>query len=163
MINYQKVWATLDIDEKMAFRDRTIKAMQEIYPHYIVRPWEPTEADFFFVGNKQENVRVRVPLKDLYAWYSTSAKTAATDTRNFFIVIPIDHSARRVLTDVRLVPAAVMRQFASVVTGQQSEKSYVSLSLAAPEFGPRKLYANLGRAAGQDDDSVYAIIWNPAD
>jgi uncharacterized protein (DUF736 family) len=26
----------------------------------------------------------------------------------------------------------------------------VSLSLAAPEFGPRKLYANLGRAAGQD-------------
>ena len=41
--------------------------------------------------------------------------------------------------------------------------SYVSLSLAAPEFGPRKLYANLGRAAGQDDDSVFAVIWNPAD
>jgi uncharacterized protein (DUF736 family) len=39
----------------------------------------------------------------------------------------------------------------------------VSLSLAAPEFRPRKLYANLGRAAGQDDDSMFAIIWNPAD
>ena len=38
----------------------------------------------------------------------------------------------------------------------------MSLSLAAPEFGPRKLYANLGRAAGQDDDSVFALIWNPA-
>jgi hypothetical protein len=34
----------------------------------------------------------------------------------------------------------------------------VSLLLATPEFGPRKLYANLGRAAGQDDDSVFAPI-----
>lgn len=48
-------------------------------------------------------------------------------------------------------------------TGETSGKDYVSLSLAAPEFGPRKLYANLGRAAGQDDDEVYAVIWNPND
>ena len=48
-------------------------------------------------------------------------------------------------------------------TGETSGKEYVSLSLAAPEFGPRKLYANLGRAAGQDDDEVFAVIWNPAD
>jgi uncharacterized protein (DUF736 family) len=47
--------------------------------------------------------------------------------------------------------------------GETSGKEYVSLSLAAPEFGPRKLYANLGRAAGQDDDEAYAVIWNPAD
>ena len=47
--------------------------------------------------------------------------------------------------------------------GETSGKDYVSLSLAAPEFGPRKLYANLGRAAGQDDDEAYAVIWNPAD
>jgi uncharacterized protein (DUF736 family) len=40
---------------------------------------------------------------------------------------------------------------------------YVSLSLAAPEFGPRRLYANLGRAADRDDDDAFAIIWNPAD
>jgi uncharacterized protein (DUF736 family) len=46
---------------------------------------------------------------------------------------------------------------------RDSGTSYVSLSLAAPEFGPRKLYANLGRAAGQDDDNVLAVIWNPAD
>jgi uncharacterized protein (DUF736 family) len=48
-------------------------------------------------------------------------------------------------------------------TGETSGKDYVSLSLAAPEFGPRKLYANLGRAAGQDDDDAFAVIWNPAD
>src|SRR3546814_6933836 len=40
---------------------------------------------------------------------------------------------------------------------------YVSLSLAAPEFGPRRLYAHLVRAAAQDDDDASAIIWNPAD
>ena len=48
-------------------------------------------------------------------------------------------------------------------TGETSGKEYVSLSLAAPEFGLRKLYANLGRAAGQDDVDVFAVIWNPAD
>ena len=47
--------------------------------------------------------------------------------------------------------------------GDTSGKEYVSLSLAAPEFGPKKLYANLGKAAGQDDDNLYAVIWNPAD
>jgi len=44
-----------------------------------------------------------------------------------------------------------------------SGKEYVSLSLAAPEFGPRKLYANLGRPAGQDDEDTFAVIGNPAD
>jgi uncharacterized protein (DUF736 family) len=47
--------------------------------------------------------------------------------------------------------------------GEVSGKPYVSLSLAAPEFGPRYLYANLGRAAGQDDEDVFALIWSPAD
>ena len=46
---------------------------------------------------------------------------------------------------------------------ETSGNTYVSLSFAAPEFGPRRLYANLGRAAGQDDDDAFAIIWNPAD
>lgn len=46
---------------------------------------------------------------------------------------------------------------------ETSGNAYVSLTLAAPEFGPRRLYANLGRAAGQDDEDTFAIIWNPAD
>ncbi|WP_454882605.1 DUF736 domain-containing protein [Sphingomonas oryzagri] len=50
-----------------------------------------------------------------------------------------------------------------VRTGEASGRDYISLSLAAPEFGPRRLYANLGRAAGQDDEDAFAIIWNPAD
>lgn len=45
---------------------------------------------------------------------------------------------------------------------ETSGRDYVSLSLAAPEFGPRRLYANLGRAAGESDNR-FAILWNPAD
>lgn len=47
--------------------------------------------------------------------------------------------------------------------GKTSGNPYVSLTFAAPEFGPTKIYANLGRAAGQDDDGVMAILWNPRD
>lgn len=45
---------------------------------------------------------------------------------------------------------------------ETSGRDYVSLSLAAPEFGPRRLYANLGQAAGGPEDR-FAVIWNPAD
>lgn len=43
--------------------------------------------------------------------------------------------------------------------GRESQREYVSLKLDDPTL-PQAIYANLGRAAGQDDDSVYAIIWN---
>jgi uncharacterized protein (DUF736 family) len=46
---------------------------------------------------------------------------------------------------------------------EASGNDYVALCLAAPEFGPRRIYANLGRAAGRDDKDSFAIIWNPAD
>lgn len=46
---------------------------------------------------------------------------------------------------------------------EASGNEYVSLSLAAPEFGPRRIYANLGRAAGRAEEDAFAIIWNPAD
>ena len=46
---------------------------------------------------------------------------------------------------------------------KSSGNEYISLSLAQPEFGPRRLYANLGRAAGAEDDDTFALIWNPQD
>ena len=42
----------------------------------------------------------------------------------------------------------------------KSGEDYVNVKIAAPEL-PHVIYANLGRAAGQDDDSAYALIWNP--
>lgn len=44
--------------------------------------------------------------------------------------------------------------------GKQSGEEYVSLSIAAPEFGPRKLFANLGKAAGSESDDEFAVLWN---
>ncbi len=65
--------------------------------------------------------------------------------------------------DFRVLTQGVEIGAGWVKTGESSGKEYVSLSLAAPEFGPRKLYANLGRAAGQDDDDTFAVVWIPAD
>ena len=63
----------------------------------------------------------------------------------------------RVLANGTEIGAAWIR------TSETSGKEYVTVALAAPEFGPRRLYANLGKLAGQDDDDVFALIWNPAE
>jgi len=62
----------------------------------------------------------------------------------------------RVLSDGVELGAGWLRR------SETSGRDYVSLSLAAPEFGPRRLYANLGQAAGGPEDR-FAVIWNPAD
>jgi len=45
--------------------------------------------------------------------------------------------------------------------GKRSGNPYVSLTFSSPELGPNRVYANLGRAHGQDDEDVMAILWNP--
>jgi hypothetical protein len=74
-INYQKVYENLSYEEKVSFRDLTIKVLLELYPHYVVRPLEPQNAEAIFIGNKQDNVRVTFPLHDLYARFSPSSQT----------------------------------------------------------------------------------------
>jgi uncharacterized protein (DUF736 family) len=44
---------------------------------------------------------------------------------------------------------------------RRTGEDYVSLSLAAPELGPKALFANLGPLAGSDDPDAFALIWNP--
>ena len=78
-------------------------------------------------------------------------------------IVPNRDKSADTQPDFRVVTQGVEIGAGWTRRGETSGKDYVSLSLAAPEFGPRKLYANLGRAAGQDDDSVFAIIWNLAD
>ena len=45
--------------------------------------------------------------------------------------------------------------------GKNSGKPYVSITLAHPAFGDKRVFANLARAAGTDDEDVLAILWNP--
>jgi uncharacterized protein (DUF736 family) len=79
------------------------------------------------------------------------------------MIVPNGQKAADTQPDYRVVAAGAEVGAGWVRRSESSGKDYVSLSLAAPEFGPRRLYANLGRAAGQDDDDAFAIIWNPAD
>lgn len=78
-------------------------------------------------------------------------------------IVPNTRKSGDTQPDYRVSAACVEVGAGWVRRGEMSGKDYVSLSLAAPEFGPRRLYANLGRAAGQDDEDAFAIIWNPAD
>ena len=65
--------------------------------------------------------------------------------------------------DYRVLAGSVELGGGWVRTGEVSQREYVRLAMSAPELGPRTLYANLGRAAGHDDDDAYAIIRNPGD
>jgi len=60
----------------------------------------------------------------------------------------------RVLNDGAEIGSAWTRH------SKSSGNEYISLSLSDPAFGPKILYANLGRMAGQEDDDVLAVIWN---
>jgi uncharacterized protein (DUF736 family) len=77
-------------------------------------------------------------------------------------IVPNSRKANDVQPDYRVFSGDVEIGAGWNRRSQTSERDYVSLALAAPEFGPRRLYANLGRAAGEADNR-FAIIWNPAD
>lgn len=74
-INYRKTYDKLGFEERIEFRDLTIKAILEIYPHYVVRPLDANNPDAIFIGNQQDNVRVQFPLRDLYARFVSTAQT----------------------------------------------------------------------------------------
>lgn len=78
-------------------------------------------------------------------------------------IVPNNRKANDVQPDYRVVAGSAEIGAGWVRRSETSGKEYVSLNLAAPEFGPRRLYANLGRAAGRDEEDAFAIIWNPAD
>lgn len=78
-------------------------------------------------------------------------------------IVPNPRKSSDIHPDFRVLSSGVEVGAGWMRRSEASGNDYVSLTLAAPEFGPRRLYANLGRAAGQDDEGTFAIIWNPAD
>ena len=78
-------------------------------------------------------------------------------------IIPVGDKATENQPDYRVLSQGVEIGAGWLRTGQMSGKEYVALSIAAPELGAKTLYANLGRAAGQSDPDVYALIWSPQD
>jgi uncharacterized protein (DUF736 family) len=78
------------------------------------------------------------------------------------LIEPNDRKTSDAQPDYRVFSSDVEIGAGWMRRSEASGRDYVSLSLAAPEFGPRRIYANLGRAAGGDEDT-FAVIWNPAD
>lgn len=78
-------------------------------------------------------------------------------------IVPVTDKTSDNQPDFRVLSQGIEIGAAWKRTGQTSGKPYVSVSIAAPEFGARTIYANLGRAAGQSDPDVYALIWSPQD
>lgn len=78
-------------------------------------------------------------------------------------ILPNNQKTSDSQPDFRVVTEGVEIGAGWTRKSETSGKDYVSLSIAAPEFGPSKLYANLGRAAGSENKDLYAVIWNPAD
>jgi uncharacterized protein (DUF736 family) len=78
-------------------------------------------------------------------------------------IIPVGDKSSPTQPDYRVLSEGIEIGAGWLRTGQISGKEYVALSIAAPELGVKTLYANLGRAAGQTDHDVFALIWNPQD
>ena len=79
------------------------------------------------------------------------------------LLLPVAEKASPSQPDYRVMSQGIEIGAGWIRTGQISGKEYVALSIAAPELGSKTLYANLGRAAGQTDPDVFALIWNPQD
>ncbi len=78
-------------------------------------------------------------------------------------IVPNDQKAGPNHPDFRIYTDEVEIGAGWLKVSNSSGKEYVSLSLAAPEFGPRRIYANLGKAAGSGNPDFFAVIWNPVD
>ena len=78
-------------------------------------------------------------------------------------ILPVRDKASPSYPDFRVVAAGVEIGAGWLNVGQTSGQQYVGLNLAHPDIGPRVYKVKLGRAAGQDDDDVFALIWNPED
>jgi uncharacterized protein (DUF736 family) len=76
-------------------------------------------------------------------------------------IVPNRDKSADTQPDFRVITQGIEIGAGWIRRGESSGKDYVSLSLAAPELGSRKLYANLGRAVGLGDEGVFFLIWNP--
>ena len=93
--------------------------------------------------------------------YEGELKTLSV--RAEIVLIPVPDKSSSTQPDYRVLSQGIDIGAGWLRTGQISGKEYVALSIAAPELGSKTLYANLGRAAGQTDPDVFALIWNPQD
>ena len=74
-------------------------------------------------------------------------------------IVPVSRKASDQAPDYRVYSSGAEIGAGWLNVGRNSGKNYVRVRLDDPAF-PCPLYANLGRAADQDDDDVFALIWD---
>ena len=77
--------------------------------------------------------------------YEGELKTLSV--RAEIVLIPVPDKTSPTQPDYRVLSQGIEIGAGWLRTGQISGKEYVALSIAAPELGPKTLYANLGRVA----------------
>jgi len=65
--------------------------------------------------------------------------------------------------DYRIFAGEILTEIGGgwIVKAKSSGKDYISLTLADPHIGPRKVYANLAPVKGKK--GRYVLLWNPKD
>ncbi|WP_456725112.1 MULTISPECIES: DUF736 domain-containing protein [unclassified Bradyrhizobium] len=78
-------------------------------------------------------------------------------------IVPNRDKSDDISPDFRIFTQGIEVGSGRILTGECRGTDYVSLSLAAPGLGGRRLCANLGRTIGLDGDGSFFLIWNPVD
>lgn len=63
--------------------------------------------------------------------------------------------------DYRIFAGEILTEIGGgwIITAKSSGKDYISLTLADPQIGPRKIYANLAPVKGKT--GRFVLLWNP--
>lgn len=75
-------------------------------------------------------------------------------------ILPSDGKGREAQPDYRVLADGVEIGAGWNRRSESSGRDYVSLSLATPEFGPRRIYVDLVPAPARDGDG-FALVWIP--
>lgn len=78
-------------------------------------------------------------------------------------IVRNDEKAVPAQPDYRILAGAKAAEIggAWLRTAKSSGREYLSITLADPSIGPRKVYANM--APVKDEDGRHVILWNPED
>jgi len=113
--------------------------------------------------NEKENIMANA------LGYVTETKTGfegALAMLNLTAPIKIEKNADKAAysqPDYRIFAGEILTEIGGgwIITAKSSGKEYISLTLADPQIGPRKVYANLAPVKGKK--GRYVLLWNPKD
>ena len=78
-------------------------------------------------------------------------------------IVPNCDKSGDIAPDFRIFTRGIEVGSGRILSGESCGTDYLSLSLAAPGLGGRRLCASLGRTVGLGGDGGFFLVWNPVD